>query len=65
MKNSRDGVTTEYQTMYRATTALLCHFPDIKKDIAQAAQSNKLLIEKIRKVCIDILTLYVTICAYT
>ncbi|KAF9785688.1 hypothetical protein BJ322DRAFT_1188188 [Thelephora terrestris] len=35
---------------HRATAALLRHFPDIKKDIAQAGQNDKPLIEKIRKV---------------
>ena len=65
MKDFRDGVTTEYKTMCRAATALLRHFPDIKKDIAQAGQNNKPLIEKIRKVCINIFTFYATICAYT
>ena len=61
----RDGLTTEYQTMGRAATALLRRFPDIGRDITRAKQNDKPLIEKIRKVFIDFPALYATICAYT
>lgn len=47
---SRDGVTTEYETMCRAVVALFRQFPSIKQDVARAKSDTQPLISKIRKV---------------